>query len=233
MNRTDRLYALVEELRAVAPQVRSVRWLAQRFEVHARTIERDLSALQQAGVPIWAMPGRHGGYALDPQMSLPPLNFTPAEAAAIAVALAASGPAPFGEAARRGLRKVAAAMSPAGRQDTRELTDRIRMFTRADDAPGAVTHLLEQALTGRRVLRIDYADKDGTATSRHVEPLGFTGLDRQWYLLAWCRLRGGHRAFRLDRITAATLTDEPTPARPVPELDCDLPIRFRQLSIDS
>jgi len=105
MNRTDRLYALVEELRAVAPRVRSVRWLAQRFEVHARTIERDLSALQQAGVPIWATPGRHGGYALDPRMSLPPLNFTPAEAAAIAVAMAASragagNPVRAGHAAR-------------------------------------------------------------------------------------------------------------------------------------
>jgi predicted DNA-binding transcriptional regulator YafY len=233
VNRTDRLYALVEELRAVAPRVRSVRWLAQRFEVHARTIERDLSALLQAGVPIWATPGRHGGYALDPRMSLPPLNFTPAEATAIAVALAASRTAPFGAAARRALHKVATAMSPAGRQDTRELTDRIRMYTRADDAPSPVTHLLEQALTDRRVLRIDYADKDGAATSRHVEPLGFTGLDRQWYLLAWCRLRRGHRAFRLDRITAAALTDETAPARPVPELDCDLPIRFRQLSLNN
>lgn len=44
MNRTDRLYALVEELRAVAPRPRSARWLAGRFEVSARTVERDLMA---------------------------------------------------------------------------------------------------------------------------------------------------------------------------------------------
>lgn len=61
MNRTDRLYALVEELRAVAPRLRSASWLAARFEVSTRTIERDLSALQQTGVPIWAEPGRTGG----------------------------------------------------------------------------------------------------------------------------------------------------------------------------
>ena len=62
MNRTDRLYALVEELRAVSPRPRSARWLAARFEVSSRTVERDIAALQEAGVPIWAEPGRTGGY---------------------------------------------------------------------------------------------------------------------------------------------------------------------------
>lgn len=45
MNRTDRLYALVEELRAAAPGHRSTTSLAERFEVGTRTIERDISAL--------------------------------------------------------------------------------------------------------------------------------------------------------------------------------------------
>ncbi len=52
MNRTDRLYALVEELRAAALRQRSARWLAGRFEVSVRTVERNISALQQPGVPI-------------------------------------------------------------------------------------------------------------------------------------------------------------------------------------
>lgn len=52
MNRTDRRYALVEELLAVTPRPRSAHWLAARFEVSARTVERDVSALQQSGGPI-------------------------------------------------------------------------------------------------------------------------------------------------------------------------------------
>ena len=65
VNRTDRLYALVEELRAVAPRPRTARQLADRFEVSVRTIERDLNALIQAGVPLYATPGPGGGYAVD------------------------------------------------------------------------------------------------------------------------------------------------------------------------
>lgn len=60
MNRTDRLYALVEELRACAPRRLAARELAARYEVSVRTIERDISALQQAGVPIFADVGRAG-----------------------------------------------------------------------------------------------------------------------------------------------------------------------------
>jgi hypothetical protein len=105
MNRTDRLYALVEELRASAPRARSAQRLAERFEVGVRTIQRDLLALQEAGVPIWATPGPGGGYSIDPGHTLPPLNFTPTEAAAIALAMARSGPMPFGGAARTALHK--------------------------------------------------------------------------------------------------------------------------------
>ena len=72
MNRTDRLYALVEELRAVAPRPRSARQLAGRYEVSTRTIERDVLALQEAGVPIYAVAGRCGGYVIDKTLTLPP-----------------------------------------------------------------------------------------------------------------------------------------------------------------
>ena len=58
MNRTDRLYALVEELRAAAPRARSAHRLAERFEVTVRTIQRDLLALQEAGVPSGPPPAR-------------------------------------------------------------------------------------------------------------------------------------------------------------------------------
>jgi len=95
VNRTDRLYALVEELRAVSPRPRSARWLANRFEVSSRTIERDLSALQQSGVPIWAEPGRTGGYCLDPAHTLAPLGFTADEALAMTIALGMLSSSPF------------------------------------------------------------------------------------------------------------------------------------------
>lgn len=107
MNRTDRLYALVEELRSVAPDWRTAKWFAERFEVSTRTIERDLSALQQAGVPIFATLGRRGGYAIDVKHTLPPLNLSAAEVTAVATALAAESATPFTHAGRSALAPLA------------------------------------------------------------------------------------------------------------------------------
>ncbi|MFE3284142.1 helix-turn-helix transcriptional regulator, partial [Streptomyces sp. NPDC059233] len=72
MNRTTRLYALVEELRANAPRPVTVAALAARFEVSTRTAQRDLQALMESGVPVRTTPGRGGGWTIDPAMTLPP-----------------------------------------------------------------------------------------------------------------------------------------------------------------
>jgi predicted DNA-binding transcriptional regulator YafY len=77
MNRIDRLYALVEELRAAEPRGRTARQLAEHFELSIRTIERDLSALARPASRSRRSSGaRAGGYTVDRSMSLPPLNFS-------------------------------------------------------------------------------------------------------------------------------------------------------------
>jgi predicted DNA-binding transcriptional regulator YafY len=215
VNRTDRLYAMVEELRAVAPRTRTVGWLAGRFEVSTRTVERDLSALLQAGVPLWSTPGRGGGWGVDSSMTLPPVGFTAEEATAVALALARSGPMPFRPAAATALRKLLAAMSASDAARARQLSGRIRLIDTAGPADDRdrVLGVLEEAVRTRRVLRLDYTDRDGTRTERRVEPIGFVGGESRWYLDGWCRLRDGRRAFRTDRINAAGLTSETAPDR--------------------
>ncbi|NUT73352.1 YafY family protein [Pseudarthrobacter sp. C4D7] len=213
MTRTDRLYALVEELRAVAPRPRSARWLAEKFGVSARTIERDLSALQQSGVPIWAEPGRSGGYCLDRAHTLAPLGFTVDEALAVTIALGMLATSPFGDAASSAQRKVAAVMEDRHLRETAGLATRIHLL---DEGPApAVPDKFATALRSGQVLRIDYVDRNTTTTSREVEPMGYVGKGRDWYLVAWCRLRNGVRAFRGDRISMIEPTGETPPQRPL------------------
>jgi predicted DNA-binding transcriptional regulator YafY len=256
VNRTDRLYALVEELRAVAPRPRSTRQLAGKYEVSRRTIERDILALQDAGVPVYAQAGRRGGYVIDKARTLPPVNFTAAEMVAVAVSLAGAEGTPFFFAARSALRKVLAAAPAAHLEEAAQLMDRIRLIGTGPwagsgprpgeaDRPGAaggappaeeaaakpasgqaramVPLAIQEAITARHVLLLDYRDRRDVGTVRQVEPVAFAGTRAHWYLLGWCRLREGARAFRVDRIVAAVDTGEPAPHRSYADLDVGIP----------
>ncbi|MEV0250447.1 YafY family protein [Nocardia sp. NPDC050712] len=215
MTRTDRLYAIVEELRAVSPRLRTARQLAERHDVSLRTIERDIAALQQAGIPIYADVGRRGGYALEKSMSLPPLNFTPAETVALAVALARNKGGPFDHAGRSALGKVLAGLSERNAAAARDLAARVRLM----EPPGAlevpeIPPVLGQAIERGLVLHTAYLDQFGQATERAIEPVELVNGAHGWYLIAWCRLRAGFRVFRLDRMHTLTPTDLPAPVRP-------------------
>jgi predicted DNA-binding transcriptional regulator YafY len=187
VNRIDRLYALVEALRAIFPRCATAKELAERFGVSVRTVERDVARLQRSGLPIALRPGE--GYRLAEGMALPPLNLTPEEAAVVAVALGRIEDERLAVRARSALSKIAAALAVP----EEELTGM---------PPVA------------RVLRIGYADRKGAVTSRDVEPRIFLGgRGGFWYLVAWCRMRRDVRVFRLDRITSAVELDEAA-ARP-------------------
>jgi predicted DNA-binding transcriptional regulator YafY len=130
VNRTDRLYAIVEELPARSPHPTSTTALADRFEVSTRTIERDVLALQEAGVPIHAATGRSGGYVLDGSRTLPPVNFTASD-----------------QAAARDLGSRVLAFTPRDVPAPRAGPDAV------------VPRAIERAIVDRLVLKIAYRDK--------------------------------------------------------------------------
>jgi len=223
MNRMDRLYALVEELRAAGPRGRTARQLAEHFEVSVRTVERDLSALGQAGVPLATKQGRAGGYTVDRSMTLPPLNFTPREATAVAVALSRSEHVLFARDARSALLKIAAAMPEHALEEARTAAAKVRLLVHPVPDPDVeIAEQIWRALRDNQVLRIAYIDVGGVETKRDVEPEHVVVGPNGSYLTAWCHLRQDERVFRMDRITRADpVPSLPRARRAVPEVKVD------------
>jgi predicted DNA-binding transcriptional regulator YafY len=217
MNRTDRLYALAEELRRVGPAGTTSSRLARLFEVSGRTVKRDVSALQQAGVPVTAQAGLGGGYVLDASVGLPPVNFTPAQAVALALAVRALPPgSPFGTDADAARAKVLDALPPDARRRADALAARVWSRPAPAEGPGAeVLRAVEESLDRSWVLAIAYEASDGSLSHRRIEPIVLARTGGRWYLVAWCRLRVDVRWFRLDRVMRADLTPEHYDPRPV------------------
>src|SRR4051794_9619338 len=163
MQRTERLFALAEYLRGRRTGV-TAEVLAERFGVTVRTIYRDLDALRAAALPLEAERGRGGGYALDRSYSLPPVNFTPREAALL-VALGRFATdmrlMPFTETLAGALDKVRAALSTSAQ---RELLTRLTELSfhgvPALPSKPSVRAAVERAWFERRPLRITYVDGD-------------------------------------------------------------------------
>ncbi|NUU19304.1 WYL domain-containing protein [Cellulomonas humilata] len=221
MNRTDRLYALAEELRRVGRSGTTSTRLARLFEVSPRTVKRDVSALQQAGLPVVAQAGLGGGYVLDSSVGLPPVNFTPAQAVALSLAVRAlPAGSPFGTDAAAARAKVLDALPPADRARADELAGRVwsRPDRAGDDVPPQVLRGVEESLGRRRVLAIEYRRTDGMVSRRRIEPVVLARTEGTWYVVAWCQARQDLRWFRLGRILRADATPEPYEPRPVADI---------------
>src|SRR3954468_10567904 len=88
MTKTDRVLVLLEALQdrasATGPE------LAATLGVDVRTVRRDIVDLRDLGIPVEGERGRGGSYRLRPGYRVPPLMFTPGEAAAVALGLMAA-----------------------------------------------------------------------------------------------------------------------------------------------
>jgi len=206
MNRIDRLFAILLTLQ----HKRRVRAqdLARQFEISKRTIYRDLSALNQMGIPIAALPGE--GFELVEGYYLPPLMFTESEAVALLLGsrlLSQQAAGSVTQSADSALAKINVALPDPVRARSEALTNIISFVTPEAkfDLDDPQLLLLQNAIQEKRVLHLHYRGyKKEDLTEREVEPHQLFYADGIWYLEAYCRMRKGMRDFRLSRMEKIT-----------------------------
>ena len=216
MNRTDRLLGMLLELQA-REWTRGAA-LSLTFGISLRTVYRDVTALNESGVPIISVPGR--GYSLMPGYFLPPLHFTLAEASMLSFGLdAARGlfDAEYARAADTAAQKVRAALPETRREDVDAVRVRVKLVERAEGGPsGETLGLLRRAVLERRAVRFVYAKPNAEPQSRQVQPQGLARVGGVWLLQTYDLERQTARTFRVDRISAVQLTAESFERRELP-----------------
>jgi predicted DNA-binding transcriptional regulator YafY len=185
--------------------------LAERLQVSARTVRRDVERLRDLGYRVESVRGPAGGYRLGAGSDLPPLLFDDEQAVAIALALAvapASG-ADIGEAAMRALETIRQVMPPRLRHRVDAVrVDAVRVSPTAADAvvDPEVLIAVNEATRNREVLRFDYERAWGPSAgtddrpARRVEPHAVVARAGRWYLLAWNPEVEDWSTFRIDRM---------------------------------
>ncbi|HEY8479555.1 MAG TPA: WYL domain-containing protein [Spirillospora sp.] len=137
-----------------------------------------------------------------------------AEIAALALSLAHLGAGPQAATARRALTALldTTAHATTGGATTGGATDNVIATTLAtltaplDGSTSDRARVIASAITEHRVVRLCYGDANANVTIREVEPVTCLVHRDHWYLVGWCRMRRGVRAFRFDRILAVEST---------------------------
>ena len=185
--------------------------LAADLGVSMRTVQRDLVALRDLGMPIESDRGRGGGIRLERGWSLGRVHLNESEALGMLLSLAIAekiGSPLLLEDLRSIQRKVSAAFAPGQSRRIRALRRRIlvggpasdRVLTNYSPPEASVTQGLMQAFLYQHVASIRYEDQSGAVTDREIETQYLYYNMPVWYSLAWDRLRDDVRFFRLDRL---------------------------------
>ena len=212
MNRTERLFALMDALRRHRRPVTAAS-LADELGVSLRTIYRDVQVLIGLGAPIDGEAGL--GYLLRPGFFLPPLMFSEDELEALVLGarwVARQSDTALTQAASNALAKIAAA-SPKDLRDAMANTGLWVAPIAKDASAVADVKLVREAIRREHKLRIAYVAETGASTERAIWPIAMAFFERRQTVAAWCELRRAFRHFRTDRITAMTPTGERYPTR--------------------
>lgn len=197
--------------------------LADRLEVSERTLRRDIERVRDLGYPVDAVRGVAGGYQLRAGGSLPPLLLTDEEAVAIAVGLrtAASGAVQgLEESAVQSLTKVLALMPPRLRRRMDALAEQtVPAPLRGPTIDASVLTTLAQGCRDDEIVEFGYTTRESASETRQVEPHRLVSLGQRWYLVAYDRRRDDWRTFRVDRISAVTLTGRRFTGHDLPAAD--------------
>jgi predicted DNA-binding transcriptional regulator YafY len=184
--------------------------LGRELEVSMRTVHRDVEALSEAGVPIYADRGPQGGIRLVEGYRTRLTGMTADEAQAVFLS-GLPGPAAelgLGTVVAAARLKVLAALPTELRGRASRIVERFHLdpsgwFQAGEEVPNLPD--LSEAVWESRRIRIDY-ERGDRMVERVLEPLGLVLKAGVWYLVA----RSGDqiRTYRVSRVASVVPLDE-------------------------
>ncbi|EJS65097.1 MULTISPECIES: helix-turn-helix transcriptional regulator [Bacillus] len=207
MNRTDRLLTILIELQR--RQTVTAQSLAEKFETSIRTIYRDMGALSESGVPLFAMPGH--GYSLMDGYFLPPIQLTPEEAVTLLLGgdyIEKTFTSSFSVHAQSAKEKLEVVLPTDQQKKVKELRGTFRflspIFSHKQSEQEKLEKqliLLQESIQKEQAISFSYRKpRETTKIKRTVHPYGLVNISGIWYVVSHCLLRKQIRNFRLDRM---------------------------------
>lgn len=182
---------------------KSYTYLAEKFEISKRSVQRYCSALELAGVPIYSSFGRDGGVEILGTFNLSNMFFTEQELSRILTHLHAS---------------------PLQKLDNldQQIEEKLNMHTPLPDSNFLVDYntwdeelklnplikMLDEEKALQKCYNMTYINSSGELSTRVISPHKFILKNSKWYLFAFCHTKKQTRVFKLNRIQDLSPSNE-------------------------
>jgi predicted DNA-binding transcriptional regulator YafY len=207
--------------------------LAAELGVSVRSLHRYVAMVEQMGIPVYSERGPQGGFSLVRGYRMPPLIFTPEEAAAVSLGAGLVKEMwgdLYADAATGAAVKIENVLPDEQREEVAWARRRIVSTGVHHAALAPFAGMLERirdALRQERRVRLRYrgATRED-ARDRDVSPYTLAHARGWWYVVGYCHLRNAVRTFRIDRIEEAAVLEEraeiPAEFDPLPYLRMEI-----------
>jgi predicted DNA-binding transcriptional regulator YafY len=209
MNRIDRLLGIITTLQT--KKYVPAEKIAGKFNVSVRTVYRDIKAIGEQGIPVSFE--QHKGYFLVDGFFLPPVSFSLNEANALLLMYTVVER--FAD--KSILTNYATALDKVKsvlRHSQKEKLEILQQHTRFQTCRASFTdfdHLsiIQNAISAKTILELDYKNNNNEVSRRQVEPIGLIFYAFNWHLAAWCHVRNDYRDFRVSRMLTVKNSGSP------------------------
>lgn len=199
------LSILLQKEKVTAP------YLAEKFEVSRRTINRDIEALCMAGIPLVTEPGASGGVSIMDGYKIDRTLLSTSDMQAILAGLRSLDSVSGTNRYAQLMEKLSAGASNLLAGDTYILIDLSSWYK---EALSPKIELLHDAIISARTVSFTYFAPKGES-QRIVEPYYLVFQWSNWYLWGWCKIKEDFRLFKLRRMSDLQISD-PFEKRAVP-----------------
>lgn len=205
--KTDRLIAIITTLqqrgKVTAP------YLAEKFEVSRRTINRDIDAICRAGIPIVTTQGANGGIEIMNGFNIDTTVFTEEELQSILIGLksldSVSNKPRYGM-----LTEKMGGVIPVQNNMIIDLSSFYK------DSLSEKIDLLKKAIHNKFSVKFHYYYNKGEA-EKLIEPALIVFKWSSWYVFGFCPERNDFRMYKLNRLWDLQITGDHFSPRDVPE----------------
>lgn len=186
-------------------------YLAEKFEVSRRTINRDIEDLCRAGIPIVTTQGTNGGISLMEGFALDTTVFTKQELSAVFTGLKSLDSV----SSSRNADRLASKMGAGDALDQIDyMTINLASFYKS--SLSSKIELMKEAINERKCISFRYYYNKGEA-DKFIEPYRIYFMWSDWYVFGYCRERQDFRLYKLRRLWDLQVSEEKYEVREIPD----------------